>query len=277
MMRFSGRRGAAGLVFTARDSGRGACGRIGRYETQGRVARVASVAGFSLIELLVVLGVIALLIGLLLPALSQARRQARAVQCRANLHDVYHALQIYRSENEDWPMPAGANPLTGDVRPESLGIKVPPHLRWPMRAFKLPAAPLPPPYDPESYDEFPYDPVGFPALPYTPSVLRCPADVEPFDAHSYFLNAHLLDRRHRLGAASFGGVSASDVLLAGEKVTTCRAYCVLDGDFAVSAEPYRHGPTLRSNYLYFDGHVTSATARDARAAMNPWPRQPPPP
>ena len=234
------------------------------------VRSVAPGGGFTIIELLVSLGIIAVLIALLMPALSISRRQARSLSCQANLRAIGQALYVYQVENDGWIFPAVVNPATGDVRAEALGINVAPHLRWPMRVFKMPAAPFPPPYDSAAYDQEPYDPVTFPAEPYTPPVLRCPADVGPYDAHSYVLNGHVAERRVRGGSAALGGVGASGVILAGEKVTHERDYYLQSRDFARIVEPHRHGRQLRSNYLYLDGHVDNATPQAAKAAIDPW-------
>jgi prepilin-type N-terminal cleavage/methylation domain-containing protein/prepilin-type processing-associated H-X9-DG protein len=56
-------------------------------------------AGFTLVELLVVVGIIGLLVSILLPALNNAREAAKRTQCAANLHNVAAALNIYANEN----------------------------------------------------------------------------------------------------------------------------------------------------------------------------------
>ena len=65
-----------------------------------RLARAASDgAGFTLVELLVVSGIIALLAGLLLPALTRSRQTAQTLRCVSNLHQLGLAGQMYWDDN----------------------------------------------------------------------------------------------------------------------------------------------------------------------------------
>jgi prepilin-type N-terminal cleavage/methylation domain-containing protein/prepilin-type processing-associated H-X9-DG protein len=256
---------------------------------QTHVRRPAS--GFTLVELLVVIGIIALLISILLPALSKARKQANQAACGSNLKQMYIAFQIYSTENRGWLFPVNQN-VNGFDQPDpnglpgTLGTNFPPHERWP--AYVKSIAPAAVRKNPITYKNVEYtlarwpDPAWrsvppaeqmekYPADEYTPAILRCPEDNEPAEAHSYVLNDHLADERIRFGTSRLGSAgSSANVVVAGEKLTTSRDYYMENADFERVVEQYRHGVSNGSNYLYMDGHVEKQMPKAAKGQLDPW-------
>ena len=126
---------------------------------------------FTLIELLIVVGVIALLIGILLPALGRARAASQKTACLAQLADVGRSFEMYRNDNDLRHPPAAIHPLSNAV-PGADGQPITPaDEEWQpeLRTFLAP-----------------YSGDGM-------RVLVCPADVvlAPRHGESYFYNGEL--------------------------------------------------------------------------------------
>lgn len=67
--------------------------------------RMTPSGAFTLLELLVVIGIIALLAAMLVPGLSRAKTRAQAIHCMNNLKQLQLAWQLYADDHDDWIVP----------------------------------------------------------------------------------------------------------------------------------------------------------------------------
>jgi prepilin-type N-terminal cleavage/methylation domain-containing protein/prepilin-type processing-associated H-X9-DG protein len=198
------------------------------------MSRRTAKRGFSLIELMVVLGVILILIALLLPTLRMARQNALSLKCQSNLQQIGQSLLIYANNNGGWLYPPGRGAVPGAPTSEY----------WTCFVFKPPV--------------------------WNPPILLCPADSEPAVEHSYVLNYHLKRKAVRYHSTRLGGKSSSDVVLMGEKRTDAIEYYMDAPDYDAVVEKSRHGLRLKSNYLYLDLHVDKEGPTKWVGELDPW-------
>jgi prepilin-type N-terminal cleavage/methylation domain-containing protein/prepilin-type processing-associated H-X9-DG protein len=239
--------------------------------SNGGPSRHSRRRGFTLVELLVVIGIIALLISILLPALNKARESANEVACQSNLHQISNLIGIYAAENRGllppvtWTTSSGATVLSFDNGIVSytpgqyvigLGLLAP--------RYKLAV--------PEGTGNYNF--ANSRPDPYS-RLLLCPADGTRIDAYgtkdaygniapitSYVAftglkkgGSHITRDRHRLGVRESSRAAIA--------VCTWRHGKLL-GTKAIASGVYYERARARAPLLFLDGHVTTADYKEYR-------------
>ena len=231
------------------------------------------IRGFTLVELLVVIGIIALLISILLPSLSKARQQANRVACASNLRQLGMAMLGYTNDNKDYfPHCAGQN------------IQLP--------TAQAAGAPYDWLYWERNSDNPKRDITQSSIVPYiggsfTPKVFICPSDdttyrSRPLDGpyrYSYTMNIFVTDfevpaqcvqkrvQVHQPSDKIFmveeDGLTIDDSIFGPELLPPNENLLAVhhdnrkidkDNDASYTG-PFPPNPSLRGNVLFFDGHV----------------------
>ena len=235
---------------------------------------------FTLVELLVVIGIIAVLIAILLPALTKARQQSMQVQCASNMRQCGMAMLTY------------ADQYNGVLFPDNLG--------WGNSNVYLNT-----PNDgsmvsngldgvlkfPDQWQSYHYNVWTVPVFgTWDPPIMTCPTDntdPPPNGFHTYILNDDLDDpntglEKYQIYGTQFPNhASPSDVVLMGEKVSQWGDYYMNVSDVNDNSvndyaqgkvDEFRHGLKIGSNYLMLDMHVESQiiTSSNASNWLDPW-------
>jgi prepilin-type N-terminal cleavage/methylation domain-containing protein/prepilin-type processing-associated H-X9-DG protein len=215
------------------------------------VSRGAPRRAFTLVELLVVIGIIAVLIGLLMPALSRAREQSNQVRCASQLQQIYHAQMFYADDNG------------GRVTPV---MHLNPEDKWPEKLKKYVTR----------TDTAPR------------TLFHCPSlDMEnyPEESISYGMNSAVMLPQWRMRRDR--KCNSSEIILMGDKAVSRDDFLTTDngwfldhveensGLWIVSIQhesrgSYRHVGRNRANMLMLDGHVTHLGRQELAKESRHW-------
>lgn len=230
----------------------------------GRASRRPALRGaFSLVELLVVIAVVAMLVGLVLPALAGARNAARSATCAARMTQPSGLLRMYATDHKD-QLPRLQDPSYGLAFP-SFDPSVPLEKTW----VNLLAD--------TGYLEADLETVGLPQTLTCPSAARYENDPTwaghmPHFGMNFFLSPPLRSEPN-LGQRSFFGkpfVYQGDpshkIMIAESKHLTSERGWFGVGNVAWIAT--RHGTAPGANVVYLDGHVAFRNV-DVAAATSP--------
>lgn len=257
-------------------------GRVAFALIEPPAARRAKRTGFTLVELLVVIGIIAVLISMLLPALNKVREQARSIVCQSNMKQLVLAFVAYASEQRGAtpifpPIPGTYPGTTGPERSLAYYTDGAGLLRYDVGAFWPYVSTGPRPAG---------TPGAQPTAPPAPAlygVMNCPSDSTPrggfsqFRNFSYSWNAQLWNItgygfQPNLAIGDIHAVSRiTHIIESSHKIVCEEEVAPNDGWSVIGLGPGESGNTAdtpafrhigRGNWGFADGHVESMLPGD---------------
>lgn len=223
--------------------------------------------GFTLVELLVVIGIIALLISILLPALNKVREQARSTVCKSNMRQIFYAQLNYANENKGRL-----------ANPSDIAESYPTYAAQPAGFFMMATPPMT------------MDFVNGVLWPYIGqgdnirrAIVNCPSEVGdirptgPTSAgprnYSYSFNSQMRGTSYRdptTGLTFFRGINIVQIVHPAQKIMIVEEAYPNDTNADISGTlndqlANRHFST--SNQCFCDGHVDNFAVQDLGLAL----------
>jgi len=221
--------------------------------------------GFTLVELLVVIGIIALLISILLPALNKVREQGRSTVCKSNMRQLFYAQLNYSNENKGRL-----------ANPSDIAESYPAYAAQPAGFFMMAT----PPYTLDFVNGVLWPYIGQGAS-IRKAIVNCPSDIgdiRPTGPNtagprnfSYSFNSQMRGTSYvdpATGLTFFRGINIVSIVHPAQKIMIVEEAYPNDTNADISTAPPGINDQLcnrhfsNSNQCFCDGHVDSYAIQD---------------